>query len=67
MKEKSRFRHFNIQRVPQGQNEEANRLARLASSVAKSLNPGIIVEYLSKTNTEVEKEREVNMASSEPE
>ena len=45
-KEKSWFERFSIQRVPQEDNEEADRLARLASSTIKDLTPGILVEYL---------------------
>lgn len=66
-KEKSRFEHFNIQRVPWEDNEEANRLAKLASSTVEDLTLGILVKLLLEPSIKTGKEREVGMASLEPE
>lgn len=65
-KEKSQFWHFSIQRFPCGDNEEADRLARLASSAIESLDPRIIVEHLAKPSIREEEDRKVNMADLEP-
>lgn len=66
-KENSWFGHFSIQRVPRGDNKEEDRLARFVSSAAMSLDPGIIVKHLPKPCIKTEEDKEVNMASPEPE
>lgn len=65
-KEKSRLWHFNIQRVPRGDNEEANRFAKLVSSASENLAPGIIIEHLPRPSIKA-KDKEVNMNSLKPE
>lgn len=65
VKEKSKFEHFTI-RVPRGQNEKADRLARLVSSVVENLNHRIFIECLLEPRTEATG-NEVNVASPEPE
>lgn len=44
--EKSQFKCFIIQRIPQEDNEDAKRLAKLASSAHEDLGPRIILEHL---------------------
>lgn len=67
VKETSQFEYFAKQRIPWGQNENADRLSKLASSVVENLNPGIFTEYLPEPSVEVGEGKEVNMASPEPE
>lgn len=62
--EKSYFRHFNIQ-VPRMKNEEDDRLARLASSDAEKMPPGVTLEHLPRPSIEVEEDIKVNVISPE--
>lgn len=66
VKEKSRFKQFTMQQVLWGQNEKANKLAKLASSTVESLDPGILMKYLPRPSTEAEKDKEVNTDSPKP-
>lgn len=66
-KEKSQFGHFSIQWVPRGDNEETDKLAKLASSATENLSLRILVEHLPKPSIKAEGHREVSMASPDPE
>lgn len=64
-KEKSWFKQFSIQQVPWGQNEKADKLARLTLSTMENLDPRIFIESLTKLSIEVKEGKEVNIASLE--
>lgn len=59
-REKSHFRHFDIQQVPRVENEEADRLPRLVSSDAKNMPPGVTIEHLSRPSIEAREDQKVN-------
>lgn len=66
-KEKSQFKHFSIQQVPHGDNEEADRLAKLASSTTEDLTLRILVEHLLEPSIKTGEKKEINTTSPEPE
>lgn len=63
-KEKSHFKHFNIQQVPRTENKEADKLVRLTSSNADNVPPGVMVEHLPQLSIETREDKEVNVVSS---
>lgn len=59
-KEKSQFEHFDIQQVPRAKNEEADRLAKLASSDAEYIPPRVTMAHLPRPNIEVRRDLKVD-------
>lgn len=64
-KDKSQFRHFIIQQVPWGDNEDADRLAKHASSASENLALGVMVEHLPQPSIKVKEDKKINMTSPE--
>lgn len=59
-KEKSQFEHFDIQQVPRVKNEEADRLAKLASFDAEYIPPGVTMKHLSRPSIEARRDLKVD-------
>lgn len=65
-KEKSQFKRFTIQRIPREDNENADRLAKLASSTSENLAPGIMVEYLLQPSIKAKEDKKINVTNPRP-